>query len=112
MKEDSYDQRRWRQVQYLADVFWRRWIREYLPTLQERQKWNTKRRNIEVNDIVLVLDEKTPRSFWPLGRVLEVHANRKDGLVRSVKLKTNTSTLVRPINKIVLLEKATPSDDK
>ena len=32
-KEDNYSRRRWRQVQYLADVFWRRWIREYLPTL-------------------------------------------------------------------------------
>lgn len=112
VKEDCYGQRRWRQVQYLADVFWRRWIREYLPSLQERQKWNTKRRNVEVNDVVLVLDEKTPRSAWPLGLILEVHANRRDGLVRSVKLKTNTSVLVRPINKIVLLEKATPSDDK
>ena len=36
-KEDGYSRRRWRQVQYLADVFWRRWIREYLPQLQERQ---------------------------------------------------------------------------
>ena len=25
-KEDGYSRRRWRQVQYLADVFWRRWI--------------------------------------------------------------------------------------
>lgn len=37
-KEDCYKNRRWRQVQYLAGVFWRRWIREYLPSLQERQK--------------------------------------------------------------------------
>jgi hypothetical protein len=53
-------------VQYLADLFWRRWLREYLPSLQQRQKWNELRRNVEVNDIVLVLDEKTPRSSWPL----------------------------------------------
>ena len=39
-KGDNNSQRRWRQVQYLADVFWHRWIREYLLTLQERQKWN------------------------------------------------------------------------
>ena len=30
-KEDSLSRRRWKQVQYLADVFWRRWRREYLP---------------------------------------------------------------------------------
>ena len=33
-KEDIYSRRRWRQVQYLSDVFWRRWVKEYLPTLQ------------------------------------------------------------------------------
>jgi len=30
-KEDSLARHRWKQVQYLADVFWRRWRREYLP---------------------------------------------------------------------------------
>ena len=34
VKEDSYARRRWRQVEYLADVFWKRWIREYLSSLQ------------------------------------------------------------------------------
>ena len=32
--------RRWRRVQYLCNLFWSRWIREYLPTLQESAKWN------------------------------------------------------------------------
>ena len=35
-KDEIYSRRRWRQVQYLADIFWRRWIKEYLPSLQER----------------------------------------------------------------------------
>ncbi|KAK3728196.1 hypothetical protein QZH41_004911 [Actinostola sp. cb2023] len=108
-KHDNYTRRRWRQVQYLADVFWKRWIREYLPSLQERQKWNKEYRNFQVNDIVLVLDENSPRCSWPLGRILEVYNNRRDGLVRSVKLKTRTTILVRPIDKIVLLEAATVS---
>ena len=105
-KEDNYTCRRWRQVQYLSDIFWSRWIKEYLPSLQQRQKWNKPQRNLVVNDIVLLLDEKTPRSSWPLGRVLEVYSNRKDGLVRSAKVKTRMSELVRPVDKIVLLEAA------
>lgn len=93
-------------VQYFADVFWKRWIREYLPSLQERQKWNQQQRNFAVNDIVLILDENMPRSSWPLARIQEVHVNRGDNLVRSVKLKTRSSTLVRPVSKLILLEAA------
>ena len=105
VKEDLYSSR-WRQVQYLADVFWRRWIREYLPLLQQRQKWNTPMRNFAVGDIVLVVDDKSPRGSWPLGRVLEVYPNRSDGRVRKMKVKTMKSTLERPIDKVVLLEAA------
>ncbi len=36
-----YIRRRWRQVQYLSDLFWKRWIREYLPLLQERSHVET-----------------------------------------------------------------------
>lgn len=112
-KDDNCSTRRWRQVQYLANVFWRRWVREYLPSLQERQKWYKERRNLKVGDIVLILDEKTPRCSWPLGRILEVHTNRRDGLVRSAKVRTSSSVLVRPVDKIIFLEsEATPENDK
>ena len=37
-KEDNYSSRRWRQVQYLSNVFWSSWTREYLPSLQQHQK--------------------------------------------------------------------------
>lgn len=30
-KTDNYSKRRWRQIQYLADIFWTRWLHEYLP---------------------------------------------------------------------------------
>ena len=60
VKEDQYSNR-WRQVQYLADVFWRCWLCKYLPSLQQRKKWNTPMRNFAVGDIVLVVDEKSPR---------------------------------------------------
>lgn len=105
-KTDNYSRRRWRQVQYLADVFWKRWTREYLPSLQERQKWEKASRNFAVGDVVLVLDDSLPRCSWPLGRVIEVFPNHSDGLVRSVRLKTKSSVLVRPVDKLVLLEAA------
>lgn len=105
-KDEIYSRRRWRQVQYLADIFWRRWVKEYLPSLQERQKWNRPRRNFAVDDIVLVADLSCPRSCWPLGRILDVHRNTQDGYVRRVTVQTKGSILQRPIDKIVFLESA------
>ena len=73
---------------------------EYLPGLQERQKWIKPRRDFAVGDLVLIGDERVHRGQWPLGRVLEVHPGR-DGFVRSVKV---LSVLTRPISKLCFLE--------
>ena len=71
-------------------------------TLQQRSKWNEEKRNLQVNDIVLLKDESSPRNEWPLGRIQEVKQSN-DGLARSVKLKTKNGVLRRPVNKLVLL---------
>ena len=101
-KEDMYCRKQWRRVQYLAEIFWARWKREYLQTLQVRTKWNQPHRNIMVGDVVLVKDERTLRNTWPLARVLEVFPDTK-GLVRSARVRTQTSVLDRPIHKLIVL---------
>ena len=103
-KAEMY-RRRWKFVQHLAHQFWIRWLREYLPELQRRNKWYKKRRNVEIGDLVLIADENTPRGLWPLGRVVSVNEGR-DGLVRSARVKTKASELVRPVTKLVMLEEA------
>lgn len=102
-REDLYCRRRWRQVQYLTDLFWRRWVKEYLPTIQQRQRWTRPRRNFAVGDLVLIVDQTVPRNQWLLGRIVEVYPG-EDGYVRSVTVKTRSSMLKRPIDKLVLLE--------
>ena len=99
---DNYVRRRWRQIQYLSDLFWKRWTREYLPLLQERQKWLFPSRNVQVGDVVLVVDSSAPRGSWLLGRVREVYPDR-NGFIRNVSLRTKSSTLVRPISKLVMI---------
>ena len=47
-KRDIYIKQRWKQVQYLSDLFWKRWTKQYLRLLQERQKWTTVRRGLQV----------------------------------------------------------------
>ena len=99
---DLYTRRRWRQTQYIADLFWKRWTREYLPLLQERQKWSQVKRNLAPDDVVLIVDDSAPRNSWNMGRVLKTIPD-KNGLVRRVLIKTKTNTLERPIDKLCLL---------
>ncbi|XP_043227504.1 uncharacterized protein LOC122384292 [Amphibalanus amphitrite] len=71
---------RWRRVQYLSNQFWLRWRREFLPTLQERRKWNRTELNLEPGDVVIIVDADAPRCSWPLGRVVSTYPS-SDGLL-------------------------------
>ena len=101
-KPDSYG-RRWKHVQFVAQQFWKRWVREYLSTLQLRSKWLEKRPNLKTGDLVLMMDESLPRKNWPLARVEDVSVS-KDGLVRSVSVRSSCGVYTRPIAKLCLLE--------
>ena len=105
VKTDNYPRRRWRQVQFLADLFWKRWLREYLPQLQQRQKWLKPMRNFEIGDIVLIMDDNAPRNSWSMGRITSVLPDQK-GEVRRVKVKVAARELERPIAKLCLLLEA------
>lgn len=102
VKEDIYSRKRWRRVQFLANQFWCRWRKEYLPMLQERSKWTKTTTDLQVDDIVLVVDEQLPRCNWPYGRIMETYPS-EDKHVRKVRVKTATSEYDRPITKLVFL---------
>ena len=117
-KEDLYLGKRWRRVQYLVQLFWTRWRREYLNTLQSRKKWTEEKDCIQVGDIVLLKDENVCRAEWRVGRVTEAFRS-SDGLVRGARLLMATtrlseqgkpigkrSYLERPIHKLVVLLRA------
>ena len=107
-QDDTYNQKKWRQSQYLADVFWHRFKREYIPIQNVRQKWHKKERSLKVGDVVIVSDLSTPRNSWCLGKVTSVK-NSKDSLVRSVHIQIynhemkKKRIIQRPIDKLVLL---------
>ncbi|KAJ0019036.1 hypothetical protein NQD34_006605 [Periophthalmus magnuspinnatus] len=96
----------WRQVQALANQFWTRWRKEYLPYLQHRQKWTTHRRDLQVEDVVLLKDKQVERNHWPVGRITATFPG-KDGHVRQVEIKIvdrgTLKTFCRPITDVVLL---------
>ena len=117
VENDKFSKKSWRRVQYLLEQFWRRWQREYLQSIQPRQKWLTLRENIETDDICLIKDYTLPRNHWSLGRVVEVMVDDL-GLTRKVKLILPSQlngrgermgpikTLERPIHNLVLIVKA------
>ncbi|KAK3726566.1 hypothetical protein QZH41_001952, partial [Actinostola sp. cb2023] len=80
-RADLYSRRRWRRVQHLINEFWSRWKKEFILSLQQRQKWIRPRRNLQVNDIVLIKDGNAPRNQWPMARVEDTTLD-SDGLVR------------------------------
>lgn len=102
---ELYSTKLWRQSQALANFFWRRFTKEYLPSLTERKKWKEKKLNLKKGDVVLLAEPNQPRGIWPLGRITDVHPGR-DKLVRAVTVLTPSGEYKRPITKICLLEEA------
>ena len=103
---DAIGKRKWKYACSLADHLWRRWKKEYLPTLLPREKWTKRRPDPSTNEVVLIVDEDLPRGQWRLGKVIKTYPGR-DGIVRSVLLKTgNDRELVRPVTKLCRLEAA------
>ena len=89
----------------VVDGLWRRWLKEYVASLQQRSKWLMDKKPLEVGSLVLVVDEIQPRERWPLAVVTAAPVSG-DGLQRRVELRlANGQCLERDIRKIVLLER-------
>ena len=100
-KEDMYSRRRWNQVQYLSDIFWKRWLKEYLPTLHERSKRLKPRRSLAIGDLVLIVDENVHSGKWPLAGWKKFLGEKTD---LSARVRTSLTTLIRPVTKLCFLE--------
>ncbi|GBP14772.1 hypothetical protein EVAR_74673_1 [Eumeta japonica] len=95
----------WRTCQRLADHFWQRWLREYLPTLVPRRARRPICRAPAEGDIVLIVDSSSPRYSWPRGRIKKTYPG-PDNQVRVVDVETTGGVLRRPTSKIVVLVSA------
>lgn len=93
---------RYHMVNNMLNHFWKRWHQEVLKLLQKRPKWLDPNDQLRVGDLVLVTDELQPPTKWPLARIERLHPGT-DGLVLSLSLRTSTSTMQRPVVKVVKL---------
>ena len=96
----------WRRVQYLANVFWGRWKREYLSGLQPCCKWRTPKPNLQIGDVILLKDGQENRNDWPLGIVAKTF-HSQHGRVRKIQVKivhnSEQRLYLRPISEVILL---------
>nr|XP_049699386.1 uncharacterized protein LOC126055216 [Helicoverpa armigera] len=103
-ERDIDSKKHWRRAQILADMFWRRWVREYLPELQYRREPHARGPALQLGDPVLIADGNLPRNTWPRGRVVAVYPGA-DGEVRTADVRTAGGILKRPTKKLVPLPK-------
>ena len=100
--EQKITRKQWVISQNIAHQFWRRWISEYLPTLNLRKKWFTPSNPIKIGDVVVIVEDNQ-RNSWKKGIVEQV-TKAKDGQVRSCVVRTNTGTYTRPAVKLAVLD--------
>ena len=94
---------RWKYVQNLAQQFWSRFLKEYLPEICKRTKWKVPQRDLRVGELVIIVDKRVPRNLWPLGKIAQVHPGR-DSRIRSATVQTKAKLFKRPIIDLIRLE--------
>ena len=67
-----------------TNMYWKRWMKEYLPLLTLQNKWTKHYKNMKIGDI-----------------------DGQDGVVSSAQLKMKDSSLHMPVDKLFVLEEAT-----
>ena len=121
--EKAITHNRWTLQQGIVQSFWKAWSGEYFRQMQATHKWKKKQENLCVGDVVMMQDGSEFKTHWGLARVIKVFPG-EDGLVRAVELtvkkgvipaktvgkkprwdeiKVKSSTLRRPVSKLVLL---------
>ncbi|XP_055614693.1 uncharacterized protein LOC129761014 [Uranotaenia lowii] len=93
----------WQLSQLMANVFWKMWVHDYLPTLTRRSKWFSEVKPIEVGDITVIVDPNLPRNCWPKGRVIRTIAS-PDGRTRKAVVQTISGIYERPVAKLAVLD--------
>ena len=107
---DEFDHRkRYARAQSYANAIWSRWIKEYVPALNRRSKWQTPAdHHHKTGDLVWIVEETNPRGYYPTARITELRY-RSDSVARPAVLRKSSGSLVRPLVKLVPILPASSS---
>lgn len=102
-KFELTSRKQWRVSQALLDIFWKKWITGYLPTLVRRKKWFKKVEPLKVGDLVKIHGEEISKGLYPLGIITKIFPG-EDQQVRAAEVKTVKGRFVRPTVKLAAID--------
>ncbi|GFV92403.1 DUF5641 domain-containing protein [Trichonephila clavipes] len=88
-------------IKLLSDLR-QRFRKEYLSELIQKQNDN-RVREPRIGEMVLIGNDNKKRLSWPIAKIIELIPGR-DGEIRTVRLKTQHGTVIRPVQRIFPLE--------
>jgi hypothetical protein len=79
---------RYRLINHVTTVFWKKWCEDVTPSLVFRAKWHTRSRNLRVGDLVMIAESSPIKGKYKLAIVEQVDISN-DGAVRSATVRYN-----------------------
>jgi hypothetical protein len=102
LSKEFHPRQRWRKVQHLVSLVWRRWLKECLPIVEGKTKVVEIVKDLNVGDVVLVMQQGLSRGNWPLGRIIDVYPGRdRHTCTRVTKVQCGQKTYIWPIHKLI-----------
>ena len=71
---NEFDHRKvYARAQSYANAIWALWLKEYVPALNRRSKWQTPaEQHLKVGDLVWIVEESNPRGYYPTAQIEEL----------------------------------------
>ena len=94
----SEDDRFCSRLSYVSTVettWWKKWVKEVLPTLLPYTRWRKQQKNLSVGDVVMMWYTGNMKDHYRLARIVEVFPDQK-GLVRTVRVKYRKKNMKEP----------------